>query len=126
VHDASLTSSLDALGRIGNRLSAVVHVAQTARCEFDSGLTPSLKETQRRDPEGRKEDEPPSAWRSETKEDASEQGSGHQSRDAQSQAPLLAAQTNVRNVVDGSIPFVPAVQTVCLSEQTPASRSMAC
>jgi len=52
VHVTSLTSNLAALGRISNWLRTLVHVAQTARREFDSGLTPSLKETQRGDPEG--------------------------------------------------------------------------
>jgi hypothetical protein len=45
MHDASLTSNLAALVRISNWLGTPVHVAQTARREFDSGLTPSLKET---------------------------------------------------------------------------------
>jgi hypothetical protein len=72
MHDASLTSNLAALVRISNWLGTPVHVAQTARREFDSGLTPSLKETERGDPEGRKDYEPPTPWRSETKEDASE------------------------------------------------------
>jgi len=71
VHGASLTLNPAALGRISNWLSTLVHVAQTARREFDSGLTPSLKETQRGDPEGRKEYESPSPRRSETKEHAS-------------------------------------------------------
>jgi hypothetical protein len=52
VHVASLTSNLAALGRISNWLRTLVHVAQTARREFDSSLTPTLKETQRGDPEG--------------------------------------------------------------------------
>jgi len=72
VHDASLPSNPAALGRISNWLSALVHVAQTARREFHSSLIPSLKETQRGDPEGQKQDEPPTPRRSETKEDASE------------------------------------------------------
>jgi hypothetical protein len=50
VHDASLTSNLAELGRISNWLSTLVHVAQTARREFDSGLIPSLKQTQSSDP----------------------------------------------------------------------------
>ena len=72
VHDASLTLNLAALGRISNWFSTRVHVAQTARRESDSSLTPSLKETQRGDPEGRKEYEPPTPWRSQPKEDSSE------------------------------------------------------
>ena len=72
MHDASLTSNPAALGRMSNWLSTPVHVAQTARREFHSGLIPSLKETQPGDPEGRKEYEPPTPWRSETKEDATE------------------------------------------------------
>src|SRR5687768_17289548 len=70
VHDASLMSNPAALGRIGNWLGTLVHVAQTARREFDSRLAPSLKETQRGEPEGRKEYEPPTPWRSETKQNA--------------------------------------------------------
>jgi hypothetical protein len=72
VHDASLTSNLAALGRIRDWLSTVVHVAQTARRERDSGLFSSLKEAQQANPEGRKEYEPPTPRRSETKENASE------------------------------------------------------
>jgi hypothetical protein len=72
VHGASLTSNLAALGRISDWLSTFVHVAQTARCEPDSGLFSSLKETQQANPEGRKEYESPTPRRSETKEDASE------------------------------------------------------
>jgi hypothetical protein len=72
VHDAGLTSNPAALGGISNWLSTRVHVAQTARCEFDSGLIPGLKEPQRGDPERRKEHEPPTPWRSEAKENASE------------------------------------------------------
>ena len=72
VHDASLTSNPAALGWIGYRLSTLVHVAQTARREFHSSFVPSLKDTQPGDPEKRKEQEPPTPWRSETKEDAGE------------------------------------------------------
>ena len=101
MYDASLTSNPAALGRVGNGLGPLVHVAQTARCEFHSSLVPSLKDTQPGDPEEREEYEPPTPWRSETKEDASKQGSGHQGHDAQSQAPLSAPRADVRNVVDG-------------------------
>jgi hypothetical protein len=72
VHEASLTSNLAALGRIGNWLSTFVHVAQTARREVHSGLISSLKETHQADPERRKEYKSPTPWRSETEEDASE------------------------------------------------------
>jgi hypothetical protein len=72
VHDASLMSNPAALGRIGNWLGTLVHVAQTARREFDSRLAPSLKEPQPGDPERQKGDEPPAPWSLETKEDATE------------------------------------------------------
>jgi hypothetical protein len=72
VHAASLTSSLAALGRIRDWLGTVVHVAQTARCEGDSGLFSSLKDTQQANPERRKEHESPTPGRSETKEDGGE------------------------------------------------------
>jgi hypothetical protein len=72
VHDAGLTSNLAALGRISDWLSTFVHVAQTARCEPDSGPFSSLKKTQQANPEGRKEYQSPTPRRSETKEDASE------------------------------------------------------
>jgi hypothetical protein len=72
VHDASLTTNLAALGRISDWLSTVVHVAQTARCERDSGFFSSLKETEQANPEGRKEYKSPTSGRSEAKEEASE------------------------------------------------------
>ena len=72
MHDASLTSNLAALGRISDWLSTVVHVAQTARCERDSSLFSSLKETQQANPQGRKEYESPPPRHSQTEEDASE------------------------------------------------------
>jgi len=72
VHDASLTTNLAALGRISDWLSTVVHVAQTARCERDSGFLSSLKETEQANPEGRKEYKSPTSGRSEAKEEASE------------------------------------------------------
>jgi hypothetical protein len=115
VHDASLTWNLAALGRIGNWLSTVVHVAQTARREVHSGLISSLKETHQADPERRKEYKSPTPWRSETEEDASEQGSGHQGHDAQSLALLLAARTNVRDVLDGVCPIVAHVNGLALT-----------
>lgn len=48
---ASLTSYPRQLHRIGDRFSARVHVAPTARREADSGLIERLKDAQRADPE---------------------------------------------------------------------------
>jgi len=70
VHASSLTSNPAALGRIRNWLGTLVQVAQTARRKLDSGLCPSLKCPQRGDPERWKEYKPPTARRSNTKEDA--------------------------------------------------------
>jgi hypothetical protein len=72
VHDAGLTLNLAALGRISDWLSTFVHVAQTARCEPDSRLFSSLKESQQADPEWREEYESPRPRGSETEKDARE------------------------------------------------------
>jgi len=102
VHDARLVSNLPQLARIRDWLRTCVQIAQTARCEPHSGLLSSLKNAECRDPQRRKECEPPPAGRAETKEDAREHQRRGQGNDAQPQALLLAAWTDVRNVGDGA------------------------
>ncbi len=81
---AGLTSHLRHLGRIGDRRSARIHIAQTARREPDSGLVASLKDSQRANPQRHEQRHPPDVWRTESEEHASEEDRGAERHETQS------------------------------------------
>lgn len=85
------------LVRILDRFRSAIHVAPTARRESHSGLVSSLKETQRGHPEQRKECESPDTGRAKRQEDSTEHQGGTERHDAEAQAALPAARTDIRD-----------------------------
>jgi len=64
------------LGGIGDRLRAVIHVAQTARRKPHSGLVAGLKDAERANPDRPEEYHPPAARRVNNNEDHGEESRG--------------------------------------------------
>jgi hypothetical protein len=56
------------LRQIGDRLSACIHIAPTARCQPDSRLVERLKNAERADPQRHKQREAPAPGRSDYQE----------------------------------------------------------
>lgn len=97
MHTQRLPANPPQLVRILDRIRSAIHVAPTARCESHSGLVSSLKETQRGHPEKRKECESPDIGRANQVEDSAEHQGGTEGHDAETQAALPAARTDIRD-----------------------------
>lgn len=97
---AGLTSHPRQLHRIGDRRSACIHIAQTARRKSDSGLIARLKDPQRADPQRHDQSQPPSAAGTDSEEDDTEEEGGAERHEAESQTMSLAARADVRSLHD--------------------------
>lgn len=97
MHAQRLPANPPQLVRILDRFRSAIHVAPTARRESHSGPVSGLKETQRGHPEQRKECESPAMGRATPKEDSAEHQGGTEGHDAEAQAALPAAWTDIRD-----------------------------
>ena len=92
---AGLGSHLRQLPGIGDRLSACIHVAPTARSEPDSRLIERLKDPQRANPQRHKQREAPAARRIEGEECCREENRDRKRHEPKCQALSLTARTDV-------------------------------
>ena len=103
MHPQRLPPNLSQLSRLGDRTRPcpVVHVAQTARREPDSGLVSCLKESERAQPERQKCEQSPGGRCAQNHHQDHEQR-GCTERDESESTPLrLAARSDVRDDGDG-------------------------
>ena len=100
---AGLPSHARQLRQIGDRRSACIHIAQTARRKPDSGLVASLQDPQRADPQRHDQSHAPSASGIESEKEDSEEDGGAERRESQSQAVSLTARADVWSSHSGLI-----------------------